>query len=97
MFNVWGNNIRNRKLTIKSFLEENLVEEKPNSYISLQTPSSNSLPELVNIVERFAASLSKDQIITTVIDILPRAQACIVSDGGAFQYKLKSSKRKFNR
>ena len=38
-----------------------LVEEKPNSSISL--------PELVNIVERYAASLNKDQIITAVIDI----------------------------
>ena len=39
-----------------------------------------------------AASLNKDQIITFVKDILPRAQALIESDGGAFEYKMKSFK-----
>ena len=57
----------------------------------------NSLLELVNTVERYAASLNKDQIITAVNDILPRAQTCIVSDGGAFEYKLKSFKKRHNR
>ena len=38
----------------------NLVEEKPNSANSLPTPTSNSLPELVNTVERYAAILNKD-------------------------------------
>ena len=37
----------------------NLVEEKPNSTISLPTQTSNSLAELVNTVERYAASLNK--------------------------------------
>ena len=60
---------------IGSFLERNLVEEKTNSSISLPTPTSSSLPELENTVERYAASLNKDQIITAVNDILPRAQA----------------------
>ena len=41
----------------------------------------------MNTVERYAASLNKDQIITAVNDILQRAQACIESDGGAFEYK----------
>ena len=67
----------------------NLVEETPNSSISLS--------ELVNTVERYAASLNNDQIITAVNDILPRAQACIESDGGVFEYKLKSLKKRFNR
>ena len=53
----------------------NLVEEKPNSSISLPTQTPNSLPELVNTVERYTASLNKDQIITSVNDIHPRAQA----------------------
>ena len=57
----------------------------------------NSPPELVNAVERCAASFNKDQIITAVNDILPRAQACIKSDGGAFEYKLKSFKKRFIR
>ena len=39
--------------------------------------------------------LNKDQIITNVNDILPRAQACIESDGGAFEYKLKCFWRTF--
>ena len=46
----------------------------------------NSFPELVNTVERYAASLNKDQIITAVNDILPRAQACIESDARTFEY-----------
>ena len=73
----------------------NLVEEKHISSIFL--PTSNSFPELVNTVERYAASLNKDQIITAVNDILPRAQTCIESDGGEFEYKLKSFKKKLNR
>ena len=70
----------------------NFVKEKPNSSFSL--PCSNSLPELVNTVEGYAASLNKDQIITPVNDILPRAQACIKSDRGAFEYKLRSFKKR---
>ena len=69
------------------------VEEKPNSSISL---ASNSLPELVNNVERHAIRLNKDQIITAVNDSLPRTQACIESDGGEFEHKLKSVKNKLN-
>ena len=53
--------------------------------------------ELVSIVERYAASLNEDQILTAVNDILPKKQACIESDGGAFEYKLKSFKRRLNR
>ena len=52
MLDISGKYIRNMKLTIKSFLEGNLVEEKSNSSISLPTPTSNSLPELVNTMER---------------------------------------------
>ena len=75
----------------------NMVEEKLNSSISLPTPTSNSLSELVNTVERYAVTLNNDQIITAVNDILPRAQACLESDGGAFEYKLKSFKKRLNR
>ena len=76
----------------------NQVEEKPNSSISeLRKNSPNSLPELVNTVERYAASINKDQIITATNDILPRTQACIESAGGAFEQKLKSFKRRLNR
>ena len=57
----------------------------------------NSLPELVNTVEIYAFGLNKDQIITAVNDIPPSAQDCIESDGGAFEYKLKSFKKRFNR
>ena len=83
-------NIGNTKLKITFYLEGNLVEEKPNSSILLSTPTSNSLPELVNTVERYASSLNKYQIFTAVNDIQPRAHTCIESDGGAFEYKLKS-------
>ena len=47
-------------------------------------------------MEKYAASLNKNQIITAVNDILPKAQACIESDGGEFEYKLKSFKKKRN-
>ena len=46
------------------------------------------LPEIVNSVEGYGASLNKDQIITVVNDILPKVQAYIESDGGAFEYKM---------
>ena len=75
----------------------NLVEEKPDISISLPTPISISLPELVNTVERYAASLNKNQIISAVNDILLRAQACIEFDGGEFECKLISFKKRFNR
>ena len=68
----------------------NLVEEKPNSSISLLTPTSNSLSDLVNTVERYDA---KDQIITAVNHILPRAQACIESDGGYLSTNWNSSRK----
>ena len=57
----------------------------------------NSLPKLVNTVESYAASLSKDQIITAVNDILQRAQVCIEFEGGAFEYQLKSFKKILDR
>ena len=45
----------------------NLVEEKLN--FSIFNPP-NPLPELVNIVERYAGSLNENQIITAFNDIL---------------------------
>ena len=57
--------------------------------VELRKNSLNSIPEIVYTVERYAASLNKDQIITALNDILPRAQACIEYDGGAFDYKPK--------
>ena len=38
MLDIWGKHIRNKNLTIKFFLDGNLVDEKPNSFISLPTP-----------------------------------------------------------
>ena len=79
-------------LTWTKIIEENIatvsntVEEKTNSSIS---DHPNSHPELANTMERNAASLNKDKIITAVNDILQRAQACIEFKGGAFEYKLK--------
>ena len=64
--------------------------------VELRKKPPNSLPELVNTVERYAASLNEDSIITAVNDILLRAQACIESDGGAFEYKLRSFKKRLN-
>ena len=77
----------------------NLVEEKPNSSISEMSTAMNLSrgAELANTVGRYAASLKKAQIITAVNDILPRAQACIESDAWAFEYKLKSFKKRLNR
>ena len=75
---------------------KNLIEGKPN-YAIFQ-PTQRPTPfqiELVNTVERYAASLNKDQVITAVKS--PRAQACIESDEGAFEYELKYFKKKLNR
>ena len=64
--------------------------------VELRKHPPNSVPELLHTVERHAASLNRKQIITAVNDILPRAEACIASDGGggglwgAFEFKLKS-------
>ena len=58
---------------------------------------SNSIPELANTAETYAANLNKDQIITAVNNILPRVQVCIESNRRAFEYKLKLFKKKCNR
>ena len=92
----------------RSFHREAVARKRPDlsplnywfwfvSLADLRKNPPNSLPELVNTVERYAASLNKDQITTAVNDILPRAQACIKSDGGAFEYKFKSFKKRHNR
>ena len=66
--------------------------------VELRKNPPNSFPGLVNTVERYAAILNKDQIITAAVnDILPRVQAYIESDGGAFEYNLKSFKKTLNR
>ena len=65
MLDIWGENIRNKKLTIKFFLEGNLGEEKTNSFIS-QLPSKAS-------GKIRCYSINKDQIIAAVNYILPRA------------------------
>ena len=64
--------------------------------VELRKNPPNSLPELVNTVERYAASLNKDQITAAVNAIPPRAKVCIESDGGAFEYKLKSFKERLD-
>ena len=74
---------------------ENLKVQQLFSWTWKNPPISH--PELVNNVERYAASLNKDRIITAVIDILPRAQTCIEFDRGAFEYKLKSFKKRLDR
>ena len=65
--------------------------------IELRKNTPNSITVLVNTVERYAASLNKDQIITAVNNILARAQSCIESDRGTFEYKLKSLNKRLNR
>ena len=51
----------------------------------------------MNTVERYAASLNENQIITALNDILPRAEDWLESDGGAYEYKLKSFNKILNR
>ena len=48
--------------------------------VELRKNPPNTLPVLVNTVERYDPSLNEDKIITAVNDILPRAPACIESD-----------------
>lgn len=54
----------------------------------------SSLDELKETVEVYSNTLEKEEIIKACRDILPRADACIQSGGGAFEYKLKKIKRK---
>ena len=95
MLKIWEEKKNKKKLTIKSFLKETWSKKSP----TLPFPFQLQLPSraIVNTVGRYAASLNKDQIITAANNILLRAQACIVSDGGAFEYKLKSFKKRLNR
>ena len=95
IFTTFGDVSPSRSSSIQSYRrkhwysKKNLFQEKDNSFISLS--------ELVNTVERYAAILNQGQLITSVNDILPRAQDSIKSDGGAFEYKLKSFKERLNR
>ena len=61
--------------------------------VEIRKNPPNSLPELVNTVERYAASLNKDQIITAVNDILPIVKACIEYDGGALSTNRNPSRK----
>ena len=61
-------------------------------FVELRQNPPTTLPELVNTVKRYAASLNKDQIFTAVNDILPRVQASIESDA-SFESKLKYFKK----
>ena len=58
--------------------------------VELRKNPPNSFLKLLNTVERYTVSLNKDQIITAVNDIILIDQACMESDGGAFEYKIKS-------
>lgn len=52
-----------------------------------------SIEELKQTVTEFANSLTPEEIKKAVGDIIPRAEACIMSNGGAFEYRLKKHKR----
>ena len=52
-----------------------------------------SIEELKHTVTEFANSLTPEEIKKAVGDIIPRAEACIMSNGGAFEYRLKKHKR----
>ena len=52
-----------------------------------------TIDELKATVEAYAASLTLEEISKAVHDILPRAEACILAEEGAFEYKLKKHKR----
>ena len=68
-------------------------------FVEFRKNLPNSLPELVNAEEKYTANLNKEQIITAVNynNILQRAQAGIESDRGAFEFKLKYFRKRFNR
>ena len=51
------------------------------------------MEELKETVNEFAASLTPEEIKKAVGDIIPRAEACLLSNGGAFEYRLKKHKR----
>ena len=45
-------------------------------------------------VEEYTSNLNTREVIEACRDVLTRAKACIQSNGGAFQHKLKKFKRK---
>ena len=59
----------------------------------LRRSPPRSIDELKATVEAYAASLTPEEISKAVMDILPRAEACILAEGGAFEYGLKKHKR----
>ena len=59
----------------------------------LRRSPPRSIDELKATVEAYAASLTPEEISKAVLDILPRAEACILAEGGAFEYRLKQHKR----
>ena len=52
-----------------------------------------SLDELINTVNQFACSLEEEAIRKACNNIKFRAQACIESDGGPFEFKLNKMER----
>ena len=54
----------------------------------------SDMEELKEIVQEYINSLEPGEIIKACRDITPKAMACIESNGGVFEYKLKKSKRK---
>ena len=59
----------------------------------LRRSPPRTIDELKATVEAYAASLTSEEISKAVLDILPRAEACILAEGGAFEYRLKQHKR----
>ena len=51
-----------------------------------------TIDQLKATVESFAASLTAEEISKAVNDILPRAEACILAEGGSFEHVLKKHK-----
>ena len=87
--------IKNQRLNL--FLKE--TWSKKNQLFHFPFNSNFQVPSRANkhCGKICSYSLEKDQIINAVYDILPWAQACIESGGGAFEYKLKSVKKRLNR
>ena len=58
----------------------------------LRRSPPRTIDELKATVEAYAASLTSEEISKAVHDILPRAEACILAEGGAFEHGLKKHK-----
>ena len=60
-----------------------------------RNPTNNIQHQVLkNTINTFAETITNEQVLKAVSDIIARARYCIQVNGGAFEYKLKKMKRR---